>query len=126
MAESDIYRNFKLTDTAKDLRRNMTKQEKHLWYDYLKNYPIRWYRQRIIDNFIADFFCYKVRLAIEIDGAQHYTEQGLAYDKERTAVFNAYRIKVLRFSNSDIDNNFEYVCREIDKVVDERLKELTL
>ena len=120
---SNIYRNFKLRDVSRNLRKNMTKQEKHLWYDYLSKYSVRWYKQRIIDNFIVDFYCSKAGVAVELDGSQHYTEQGEAYDKERTAILESYGIKVIRFSNNDVDNNFEGVCMEIDKVVKEKLKE---
>ncbi len=118
---SDIYRNFKLLEVSKELRKNMTRHEKKLWYDYLSKYPIRWYKQRIIDNFVVDFFCYKAMLAIELDGIQHNTEEAMAYDAERTQTLERYGIKVLRFSNFDVDINFEMVCLEIDKTVRERL-----
>jgi len=118
---SDIYRNFKLRDVSRDLRKSMTKQEKHLWYDCLAGYPVRWYKQRIIDNFIVDFYCSQAKLVVELDGSQHYTEQGEAYDKERSEIINAYGIEVIRFSNYDIDTNFEGVCAEIDRIVKERM-----
>lgn len=118
---SEIYRNFKLRDVSRILRKNMTKQEKHLWYDYLAKYPIRWYKQRIIDNFIVDFYCSRAKLIVELDGSQHYTEQGEAYDKERSEIIESYGIKVIRFSNGDVDTNFEGICAEIDRVVKERM-----
>ena len=102
----------------------MTKQEKHLWYDYLSEYPIRWYKQRIIDNFIVDFYCAKAKLVIEVDGGQHYEKDAMEYDEFRTKIINLYGIEVLRFSNSDIDKNFEGVCTLIDKTVKARLAEL--
>ena len=117
-----INRNFTLRDTARMLRKNMTRHEKHLWYDYLKQYPVRWYKQRIIENFIVDFYCSNAKLVVELDGSQHYTEQGLEYDRERSLYLEAYGLMVLRFSNDDIDKNFEGVCLEIDRVVKERMK----
>ena len=101
----------------------MTKQEKRLWYDYMAKHTVRWYKQRIIDNFIVDFYCSKAKLVVELDGSQHFTEQGEAYDKERTAILESYGIKVVRFSNYDVDSNFEGVCLEIDRIVKERLKQ---
>ena len=76
--------NPKLTENAKELRRNMTKEEKHLWYDFLKTYPVRFLRQKVIDDYIADFYCHKARLIIELDGSQHYTAYGLLKDRIRT------------------------------------------
>ncbi len=118
---ADYKRNLKLTETAKMLRKNTTRHEKHLWYDYLSKYPVRWFRQKIIDDFIVDFYCSKANLVVELDGSQHYTEQGVAYDNERTAIIESYGFKVIRFSNYDIDNNFEGVCMEIDKEVKARI-----
>ena len=89
----------KLTPRARELRKKATKQENHLWYDYLKDYPIRFKRQKPISSFIADFYCHAARLVVELDGSQHYDEQGLIYDKERAAVLEQYGVKVLRFSN---------------------------
>ena len=120
---SDIYRNFKLRDTSRLLRKNLTKQEKRLWYDYMALHKVRWYKQRIIDNFIVDFYCSKAKLVVELDGSQHFTEQGEAYDKERTAILESYGIKVIRFSNNDVDANFEGVCSVIDKEVKMRVAE---
>ena len=102
----------------------MTRQEKHLWYDFLRYYPVKMYKQRIIDNFIADFYCYSARLVIELDGSQHYTTQGKEHDEARTEILKKYGIHVLRFSNKDVDDNFEGVCRMIDKVIKERIENL--
>ena len=93
----------------------MTRQEKHLWYDFLQNYPIKIYKQRIIDDFIADFYCHQARLVIELDGLQHYTYEGRSYDEARTAVLEKYGLCVIRFSNKDIDERFMGVCDMIDK-----------
>ncbi|MBR5826435.1 MAG: endonuclease domain-containing protein [Clostridia bacterium] len=113
--------NQELIYTAKELRKNMTPQEKMLWYQYLKMYPVRFQRQKVIKSFIADFYCHKAKLIIEVDGSQHYTEQGLAYDKERTAILKEFNLEVIRFSNYDVNTNFESVCEEIDKTVKKRI-----
>ncbi len=100
----------------------MTKQEKHLWYDYLRTYPIRFQRQKTISSFIVDFYCHNAKLVVEVDGSQHYTEDGEAYDNDRTELLKEFELKVIRFSNLDVDTNFEGVCLEIDRIVKERLK----
>ena len=115
--------NKNLKKASQELRKGMTPQEKHLWYDFLKNYPVQFYRQRPIYKFIADFYCAKAKLVIEIDGSQHYSEEGLEYDKLRSEIINKYGVEVIRFSNYDIDNNFEGVCMTIDKTVSERMGE---
>ena len=113
-------KNNSLLENARSLRKNMTKQEKHLWYDFLRTYPIKIYKQRIIDNFIVDFYCHQALLVIELDGSQHYTIDGKNYDANRTSILEKYGIKVLRFSNLDLDQNFEGVCFIIDKNIKER------
>ena len=113
--------NGNLIPRAKELRKNATRQENHLWYDFLRTYPVRFQRQKTIDRFIADFYCHKARLVIELDGSQHYTKEGLAYDEERTNVLNKYNLEVLRFSNSDIDRNFNGICTIIDEKIKERM-----
>ena len=91
MQKIKIEKNNKLLDNAKSLRKNMTPHEKHLWYDFLNKYPVKIYRQRIIDDFIVDFYCAKARLVIEIDGSQHFTSDGKHYDKLRTDVLEKYK-----------------------------------
>ncbi|MBE5818899.1 MAG: DUF559 domain-containing protein [Clostridiales bacterium] len=107
---------------AKDLRRKATPQEKHLWYDFLSKYEIRFQRQKAIGNFIADFYCHQARLIIEIDGSQHFTEQGLQKDEFRTEILESYDLMIIRFTNRQINLNFRDVCEYIDEVVRERLK----
>ena len=102
---------------AKELRKNSTPQENHLWYDFLSKYEVRFQRQKVIDNFIADFYCHKAKLVIELDGSQHYTETGIEYDDFRTEILKGYDLKVIRFTNRQINTNFINVCRYIDKVV---------
>ena len=109
---------------AKELRRNMTKEEKHLWYDFLCSYPIRFSRQKVLGRYIADFYCAEANLVIELDGSQHYTEEGIEYDKERTAFLAQYKIKVIRISNLDVLRNFKDVCEYIDGVVKQSLSQL--
>ena len=109
--------NKKLIPRAKELRRDTTLQEKHLWYDFLSTYPVRFQRQKTIDNFIADFFCHKAKLVVEIDGDHHNTDEALAYDRERSAVLNDLGLRVIRFSNTDVDENFDKVCKIIDEIV---------
>ena len=108
---------------AKSLRKNATPQEKHLWYDYLSKYEIRFQRQKAIDSFIADFYCHRARLVIEIDGSQHYTEKGKQKDEFRTEVLEGYDLKVIRFTNRQINENFRGVCNYIDSVVKAFLRE---
>ena len=102
----------KLIPRAKELRKDATKQENHLWYDFLRGYPMRFQRQKTIDGFIADFYCHVARLVVEVDGSQHYDEQGLAYDKERSAIFAEYGVKVIR-CNSETDGKCQaYACHK--------------
>ena len=113
--------NTKLTEYAKDLRKNMTKEEKHLWYDFLRDYPVRFLRQKVIDDYIVDIYCNRVRLAIELDGSQHYSDIGLLKDKIRTSKIEKRNLIVMRIPNNEINRNFEGVCQYIDVYVKERL-----
>ena len=111
----------RLKPRAQDRRRNMTPQERRLWYGFLRQYPVKVYRQRMIDHFIADFYCAKAKLVIELDGSQHYTEQGKCYDAERSAVIEKYGVQVLRFSNREVDSNLAGVCQTIAQTIHTRL-----
>lgn len=102
---------------AKELRKNMTPWERKLWYDFLRNYPIRFQRQKSIGNYIADFYCAKARLVIELDGGGHYTEEQTQKDDLRTAELEAMNLTVLRICNLDVDRNFNGVCEHIDLTV---------
>ena len=102
----------------------MTPQENHLWYDFLRLYPIRFQRQKAIGRYIADFYCHSAKLIVEIDGSQHFTVKGSAYDDERTKRLEQYGVTVIRFSNYDVNTNFDGVCLEIDRVVREKLIEI--
>ena len=113
---------------AKELRKNMTKEEKHLWYDYLKPYRqtfgIAFTRQKVFGNYILDFYCPKAKLAIELDGSQHYEEDALCYDKKRTTYLDKHGIVVLRYTNRDIHTRFKEVCDDIDSYVKRRINAL--
>lgn len=104
---------------AKNLRKSATREEKHLWYDFLSRYEIRFQRQKSIDNYIADFYCHKAKLVVELDGSQHYTEDGRHDDELRTEVLEEYGLRVIRITNKQIKTNFRGVCRYIDRVVEE-------
>ena len=115
--------NEKNITLAKNLRKNATSQENHLWYDFLAKYEIRFQRQKAIDDFIADFYCHKAKLIIEIDGSQHHTEEGKRKDEFRTEILKGYDLKVVRFTNRQINTNFKGVCKYIDSVVKASLRE---
>ena len=115
--------NSALKARAIELRKNMTRFEKHLWYDFLKTYPVKFYRQRPIDMYIADFYCHKAKLAVELDGIQHRSPDAVAYDQDRTECLNEYGIMVLRFTNDEIDNTFQAVCEKIDRAVKDRISQ---
>ena len=102
---------------ARNLRKNATPQENRLWYDFLAKYEVRFQRQKAIDHFIADFYCHKAKLVIEVDGSQHQTEEGLQKDEFRTEILKGYDLKVIRFTNRQINCNFRGVCEYIDAVV---------
>ena len=108
---------------AKALRKNATPQENRLWYDFLSKYEIRFQRQKAIDDFIADFYCHEAGLVVEIDGAQHDTEEGKQYDAFRTEVLTGYDLKVIRFTNRQINMKFHDVCRYIDAAVKDAIRE---
>ena len=116
--------NKKMIPLAKNLRKNMTLEEKKLWYDFLKNYPVRFQRQKTIDNYIVDFYCHKAKLVVELDGIQHLVEEQEKKDKKRTAILQLYNLKVIRFSNTDVNYEFDSVCEEIDLTVKYRLQML--
>lgn len=91
----------------------MTPEERHLWYDFLKNLPVTINKQKVIGRYIIDFYCARAKIAVEVDGSQHYSADGKAYDKERDEYLNRQGIRVLRYTNRDIDKNFDGVCADI-------------
>ena len=108
---------------AKKLRKKATPQENHLWYDFLAKYEIRFQRQKAIDDFIADFYCHKAKLVIEVDGSQHYSKECAKNDEFRTDILKGYNLKVIRFTNRQININFRAVCEYINNVVKASLDE---
>lgn len=109
-----INYNKSYKELARNLRKNMTQEERKLWYLFLRNNKIRFLRQKIIDNYIVDFYCPNKKLIIELDGSQHYTTKGLLYDQIRTEILKKYNLQILRFSNYDINHNFNEVCEYIE------------
>ena len=107
-----------LTSNAQNLRKNMTKEDRHLWFDFLKGLPVTVNRQKVIGNYIADFYCAKAKIVIELDGSQHYYDEGKTRDAQRDEFFRSQGIKVLRYSNLDINKNFTGVCEDILKNID--------
>ena len=101
----------------------MTKEERHLWYDFLRQYPIRFLRQKIIDNYIVDFYCHEARLIIELDGSQHYEKNGLLKDKIRTEKIESRNLTVIRIPNNEVNQNFSGVCEYIDRWVKDYLRQ---
>ena len=91
----------------------MTKEERHLWYDFLKTLPVTFNRQKVIGEYIVDFYCASKKIVIELDGSQHYEEKDIMKDKERDEFLNGLGFKILRYSNLDINKNFDVVCQDI-------------
>lgn len=112
-----IKYNKSYKERARLLRNNMTKEEKRLWYDFLSKNKVRFLRQKVIENYIVDFYCPFKKLVIEIDGNQHYTVDGKEYDKIRDDILNSYNLKILRFKNKEIQNNFNSVCTQINNEI---------
>ena len=123
MKKTTVVKNNDMLDVARKLRRDLTPQERKLWYNFLRGYPVKVYKQRIIESFIVDFYCAEARLVIELDGSQHYTEQGKEYDEERSQILLAYGLKILRFPNNLVDRHFDAVCEQIHNTIQERLDE---
>ena len=113
--------NKKNIPLAKSLRKDMTPWERKLWYGFLRNYPIRFQRQKALGNYIADFYCAKARLVIELDGGGHYTKEQKRQDEHRTNDLNAMNLTVVRICNLDIDQKFPGVCKHLDRLVQNSL-----
>ena len=115
--------NKSLVPFAKQLRKEMTKEERHLWYDFLRDYPVRFSRQKVLGKYIADFYCAKAGLVIELDGSQHFEDSNIVKDAERTAFLEGYRLRVIRIPNNEIFTQFESVCNYIDAAVQQSLSQ---
>ena len=114
--------NSHLTEKARLLRQNMTKEESLLWYDFLRTYPVRFLRQKVIDIYIVDFYCHKAKLIVELDGSQHFQEDGMLRDALRTEAMEKRDLMVIRIPNNEVNQNFRGVCEYIDRAVKERLR----
>ena len=109
--------NKQLVPFAKKLRKEMTKEERHLWYDFLRPHPVRFSRQKVLGKYIADFYSAEAKLVIELDGSQHYEDTNAEKDSERTAFLEGYGLAVIRIPNNEVSRNFRGVCEYIDTVV---------
>ena len=105
--------NPKLTPNAQRLRREMTEEERRLWFFFLKSLPVTVNRQKVIGPYIVDFYCASAKLVIEVDGSQHYEEAGVKADKQRDTDLERRGFRVLRYSNYDINCRFKEVCDDI-------------
>ena len=110
-----------ILDRSRYLRNNMTSQEKKLWFQFLRSYDVSFRRQFVKDSYILDFYCPKAKLAIEIDGGQHFTDEGLEYDAKRTEYLKSLGIEVVRVTDADVSKRFQLVCEMIDENVKRRL-----
>ena len=117
----DRKHNKNIVPLARALRKNMTKEERKLWYEFLRSYPVKFTRQKVLGQYIADFYCAKANIVVELDGSEHFSEDGVIYDEKRTEYLGQYGIKVIRFSNLEVLRNFEGVCMLIDETVTQAL-----
>ncbi len=115
--------NRQLVPLAKGLRKHMTKEERHLWYDFLRTYPVRFSRQKVLGKYIADFYSAQAKLVIELDGGQHYSDEGEMKDYYRSVFLAGYDLRVIHISNHEITQNFAGVCHYIDVVVKQSLSQ---
>ena len=109
--------NKQIVPLAKELRKEMTKEERRLWYDFLRNYSVRFSRQKVLGKYIVDFYSAEAKLVIELDGSQHYEDDKIVKDAERTAFLESYGLTVLRIPNNEVNRNFQEVCQYIDMAV---------
>ena len=119
----DRKHNKEIVPVAKMLRKNMTKEENHLWYDFLKTYPVRFSRQKVLGKYVADFYSASAKIIIELDGSQHYESAGMKKDEERTKYLEEYGLKIIRIPNNEVNQNFRGVCEYIDKIVRQSLSQ---
>ncbi len=113
---------LKIRRNSQELHKGMTKEERHLWYDFLKAHPVPIHRQYPIGHYIVDFYCHQAKLVIELDGSQHCTPEGLSYDQKRTEYLQGQGLYVMRISNLDVMRQFRAVCEAIDLVIENRIR----
>ncbi len=106
---------------AKELRKNMTKWERKLWYEFLRDYPVRFQRQKSIGNYIADFYCAKAKLVVELDGTGHDLENQYQHDQKRTKDLQEMDLQILRIMNIEVEKDFKTVCERIHILVSKSL-----
>ena len=116
--------NKQLVPLAKQLRKEMTKEERHLWYDFLRTYPVRFSRQKVLGKYIVDFYSAEAKLVIELDGSQHYENGNMENDAVRTSFLEGYGLTVMRIPNNEVNRNFRGVCEYIDAAVKQSLSQL--
>ena len=119
----DYKHNSNLVPFAKELRKNMTKEERHLWYDYLRGHPARFSRQKVLGKYIVDFYSAEAKLVVELDGSQHYDPTEKLKDDERTAFLEGYGLTVIRIPNNEVFKNFRGVCEYIDLAIKQSLSQ---
>ena len=117
--------NKQLVPFAKQLRKEMTKEERHLWYDFLRTHPVRFSRQKVLGKYIADFYSAETKLVIELDGSQHYEDGNAEKDAERTVFLEEYGLTVIRIPNNEVNSNFRGVCEYIDAAVRQSLSQIS-
>ena len=113
MKKTTVVKNFCMLGTARRLRRDMTPQERKLWYEYLRTYPVKFYKQRIIESFIVDFYCHEIGLVIELDGSQHGIDDSVEYDVERTKFLEALGLTAVRYWNHDVLSRADVVLEDL-------------
>ena len=120
----DRKHNKNNVEFARYLRKNMTPEERLLWYEFLRDYPVKISRQKVLGRYIADFYCAKANIVIELDGSQHYEDKGLIHDEKRDEYLKQYGITTIRISNTDVHNNFSRVCAYINNEITQSLSQL--
>ena len=115
--------NKQLVPFAKQLRKEMTKEERHIWYDFLRTYPVRFSRQKVLGKYIADFYSAEAKLVIELDGSQHYEDGNVEKDAERTGFLEGHGLTIIRIPNNEVSRNFRGVCENIDAAVRQSLSQ---
>ena len=115
--------NKQLVPFAKQLRKEMTKEERHLWYDFLRAHTVRFSRQKVLGKYIADSYSAEAKLVIELDGSQHYEDDNFEKDAERTAFLEGYGLTIIRIPNNEVSRNFRGVCEYIDVAIRQSLSQ---
>ena len=109
-----------LTPRSQSLRRDPSPAERKLWYEFLRDLPIKFTRQKPLGHYIADFYCARYRLVVELDGDNHYTDAAQRYDETRTAALTRLGVRVVRFTNAEVMRDFEGVCATLMRVLNEK------